>query len=353
MERKVARRSVWRQIPCVLAIALLLLATLFIDAAYSHVPGVMPYQTNAEARIIHVPGAAPTIQEAIRMAEGGDTIQIAPGLYEEHLIVDKGVTLRGAGEETVVWNVMAAGPEEFLPTISIETERASEVTLEQLTVILPRLSWCMRGQIGSICLDDRSPFLCPDAVSIRKASKAILSQVHVVGHNGFAFQGPQGIRIREEATVTLEDTDIHGIEGDGLLVSDSAQATLDHVEISESWLNGLRAEDGGHVTVRDSAVADNGTAASCREPDTICSGVHIADQSRLTLSGVDIRGNTDWGLSAQLECCGFADDCRSTRVMWQGPITVEGNNTSHNHDGFENPGNHPFTHLPDGQVCLP
>lgn len=353
MEHASGRISVWRRTALALSVTLLLIVTLFIEPAYPDVPVVMPCRATEPTCTIHVPGDALTIQAAINRAREGDTIQVAPGLYREYLIVDKGVTLRGAGEETAVWNVMAAGPEELLPTISVDNELTGPVTLEDMTVILPRPSWCMLGEIENICREDRPASICPDGISVRKRSTVRLHHVGVMGHKGVAFRGPQGIRVGEEADATLEDTTIRRIEGDGLSVEGSAHVALIHAEISGNWLTGLRVEDGGQAVVRSSVVLDNGTADPCRAVDVVCSGIHIADRAGLALDDVVVRGNADWGVSAQLECCGFATDCRPTQVMWQGPVIVEGNNTTHNHDGYDNPGDHPFSDIPDGQVCLP
>ncbi len=66
----------------------------------------------ANSLIIHVPTDAPSIQAGIELAERGDTVQVACGIYEEfHLEMKSGVTLRsGSGDpECVTVDAMDKG----------------------------------------------------------------------------------------------------------------------------------------------------------------------------------------------------------------------------------------------------
>jgi len=54
------------------------------------------------ATIIHVPGDYPTIQEGLNVANPGDTVLVAPGIYYENVLMAEGVNLIGSGMENTI-----------------------------------------------------------------------------------------------------------------------------------------------------------------------------------------------------------------------------------------------------------
>ena len=91
----------------------------------------------ADGTIIYVPGDYPTIQEAIDAASDGDTVMAAAGSYEESVVINKLLTLKGAqagvdartrsGDETIIEPDGEIG-------ISILTAADGVVVIDGLTV---------------------------------------------------------------------------------------------------------------------------------------------------------------------------------------------------------------------------
>jgi parallel beta-helix repeat protein len=63
--------------------------------------GIVEYNT-ALGAILSVPGSYATIQQAINAATDGDSINVSPGTYNENVLVNKAISLVGAGADTTI-----------------------------------------------------------------------------------------------------------------------------------------------------------------------------------------------------------------------------------------------------------
>jgi parallel beta-helix repeat protein len=248
-----------------------------------------------------VPADYASVQQAIDAIAPGGTIELAPGIYEAGLTIWKPLLLRGAGREQTI---LQALPE-------------------------------------------------------RKLVLSIIAEVQGVRVEGLQVRGSQwaGLLIYGRE-VTVHDTVISDNEW-GLSVSGSAMVTLTNFTVSDNEEIGLSVGGSATVEVRGSTLEGNGTAPDCQQPGpywwNICSGIEVSDQSQTVIIDSRIINNTDWGVAAGLEKCGYEWNDFVGKVVFEGHNVIEGNNKSGNQNGMGNPGNHPWNQpgVPDGQVCLP
>lgn len=173
-----------------------------------------------------------------------------------------------------------------------------------------------------------------------------------ISHNG------DGIRMWVHDYASIYDSYFSENRGRGVNVAGGASADLSSVTISGNGLDGIYAHsvtgNPATVEIKGSTIESNGLDPMCSETTRICNGIFAGHRARITISSSFIRNNTDWGVSALMERCGYKAD-----APWQVDLDINnvigGNNKSGNQDGMGNPGNHPWNrpNVPDGQVCLP
>jgi len=101
---------------------------LVVLAAVAMVLWVPPRPGRA-ASVINVPADYPTIQAAIDAAVDGDTVTVAPGTYNESLLISESITVQGSGAD--VTTIDGVGSD---PVVSIETQETVTPTLRRFTI---------------------------------------------------------------------------------------------------------------------------------------------------------------------------------------------------------------------------
>ncbi len=88
---------------------------------------------SASAATLNVPGTYATITLALAAASDGDTIQVAAGEYTETVIVNKEVTIQGAGAASTTITAVAMSPQVL--TISSDNVKIDGFTLQMAVAI--------------------------------------------------------------------------------------------------------------------------------------------------------------------------------------------------------------------------
>jgi hypothetical protein len=102
---------------------------------------VLVSSEEGEAATINVPGDYPTISQAITASNPGDTINVGAGTYNEHLVIDKGLTFSGAGS-----NVVTIDGEHTINASNVQLDGFTFVNTDDYTIAIHATS----GAISNI-----------------------------------------------------------------------------------------------------------------------------------------------------------------------------------------------------------
>ncbi|MFO8034212.1 MAG: right-handed parallel beta-helix repeat-containing protein [Candidatus Bipolaricaulota bacterium] len=154
-----------------------------------------------------------SIQDAIDATDEGAVICLGAGTLEANLVIDKDLTLRGAGsEETVI-----KGEEVGEPVIRVASDQEIEVVLDGITVAEARPGWPLTEE--------------EDGVRVEGQAQLLREGSNVTGN------GRYGIAVKDSARVTISQTAI--LENTyGVSVRDSANATLADKVVQENEADG-------------------------------------------------------------------------------------------------------------------
>jgi len=247
-----------------------------------------------------------SIQRAIEQAAEGAVICLAPGRWEENLVITKSLTLRGTGKEPKeVWIV---GTKEGHPVMRIESEREIEVQLENLAVAEAK---------GWKCAVESPQWICPDGLQALGKAKVLIKDMQVSNNRDGLFVG-------DSATVSLSHSQVSNAGWWGLFVGDSATVSLGHSQVSNTGI-GLAVGDSATVSLSHSQVSDNGI------------GVGLRGSAQVSLSHSTVSNNWFIGLAAEIGSATVT--LQNSIVSGNGRGLVVGDSTTVRIEGSEISGN--------------
>ena len=254
---------------------------------------------------LSVPEDYATVQEAVDAIAPGGTITIAEGTYTGGVTLWKPVTLKGAGREATVLQTQ----EGQGPVISVPLG-VQEVRLEKLTVRESESDglWTY----GQAHLEELQVSGNGGNGLVVAGSAQVNLQNSEVSDNG-----KYGLYVGDSAQVNLINSKVSDNEDRGLYVVDSAQVSLTNCQVSGNEQDGLFVGGSGLVTVAGCLIEGNATVPYCKEEGWICGGIVVEDEPHVELTDTTIRNNTGWGIAAWLRKCGGGCDDFTSTVLWE------------------------------------
>ncbi|MDP2306401.1 MAG: right-handed parallel beta-helix repeat-containing protein [Pseudomonadota bacterium] len=245
-------------------------------------------------------GGYANINDAITVAPEGAVIALCDGTYEEAVIVDKAVTLRGASVD----GTFLTGPGADIPlTITatgvtvenlvvtsartgIDLKRDSEATLSMITIAAAG-SWGVSATNATAVITGLT-VVEPAAGGVQVSGGTVS-----LTDSSFEYPGAYGIDITDDAVVSVTNTTITGT----VMLSD---------DISDGYAVQI---DGASLTMTGSTIAGaDGMGISANEADIVLVDTTIQDaeflalfafDSTFDLSGVTVTGSLLQGIYAQ------------------------------------------------------
>jgi len=190
-----------------------------------------PYTDETLAALTAPSAAAPgPIQRRIDAAAPGDTVRLEPGLYKESLIINKPLTLEGAGwDKTVVMKVK--------PVVQ-SFEDIQRMMLQRLS---KAESDTQREEMAAQMKKELAEKLSPTALRVENAQDVVVRGVKFTSPGGHIEGTSMSLPIVafDRSGVQLEDCAVIGGPGDGIHILNAADVKIERTLIAAVWGTGV------------------------------------------------------------------------------------------------------------------
>ena len=211
-----------------------------------------------------------TIGSAVRAAQDGTVIAIAAGVYHEHLVIDKSLTLLADGDEGTVELVATGGP-----AVAV---RAGEAVVRGLTLRgsgPDGVAVAVHG--GRLTLE--SAVVSGGSVEVCGGAAVRLTDCRVTGTTGPAVRAADGAEVDADGLVLEE------IRGDAVVAQDTARVVLHRARVLKISGRGVLAAGSAAITLTGSDIGYTGGPA-----------VEVAEFGQARLADTTLHDASDDGL---------------------------------------------------------
>jgi len=247
-----------------------------------------------------LPGAYPTIQDALEVAPDAAVISIAPGVYEEAVRLDgRRITLAASSEtgETLIDASAAGGP-------AVSATRG-DVTLRGLA-LKSADDPALRASGGRLRVEKctlSAGFAAGLAVSDAVALEAVDVKV-TAGQYGFVVEDGGGL---------IDKCEIRNVTDDGIIVRLGADPTIRNSTIALCGYRGIYIYQAARPTIERCDISGTGDA-----------GISVAHQSAPTVTNTWVHDTHGVGLMFGRGCQGLVEGCRIESTGGQAILLEDG-----------------------------
>lgn len=210
---------------------LLLITSVLILLSVSFA-GSLPFNSTSRAlsNVIRVPANYQTIQAAINAANPGDSIIVAPGVYYEHVIVNKTLSLIGETKETTI---IDGSRTSIVVRISADNVNLSEFTIRHSG----QRPWTDSGVFFTF------------------------GSVNCIVNNSIVMGNYHGVFFESSTGNTLSSSNVSSNSGRGIILESSSRNTISANFVSQNEQdNGIDLFDSTNNEITRNTVSANGWA---------------------------------------------------------------------------------------------
>lgn len=267
-----------------------------------------------------------SIQEAIDAAPEGAVICLAAGDWEEHLLIEKSLTLHGAEEGTTIRMSKEGVPIVYLRTPG-EDEGEVVVVLVALTLTGGR-GWSGTGVeiagFAQVTIEGATITENHCGVRMWGSSRAVVTD-STIGENEST-----GIWVRDSAQVTVLGSTIEGNKHTGIYMEFSPQATIVGSAIEGNGGTGVWMLGFARATIVDSIIRGNASSGiilsfssqAVIQGSTIAAnvfdGLRMRGSAEAMVEETTLEGNIGCGICLFEQPCYFAHEVFSGYVIGKG-----------------------------------
>ncbi|HVV12743.1 right-handed parallel beta-helix repeat-containing protein [Amycolatopsis sp.] len=246
-------------------------------------------------------GALPSIRDALELADEGAVISLAPGEYEEPLVIQRRKLIISAREPGTV-TIGSPFPEQ--PTVSLVN---AQVDLIGLTVRSSENS-AVRINGGKVKISD-----CAAEAGFA-AAVSVSGGANVELHN-IKINGAQYGLVIEDSDGLVDRCEVTDIADDGIILRLGAQVTVRNTTVARCGFRGVYMYQAGNSGVERCDISQTGDA-----------GIAVADQTSPKITACWVHDTQGNGITFGRGCGGLVDECRVENTASPGIFLAEGAN---------------------------
>jgi parallel beta-helix repeat protein len=190
-----------------------------------------------------------SIMAAIRAAESGDLIEVAEGVYDEAVVIDRSVAIEGRGDRE---RIVVQRVNENVISFQTGKGRIANLTIRKLGEGEPRRGSAVHITDGRLLLENNDISSTGlSCVSVRGAARPVLRANHI--HSG----RQEGVHLGARAGGIIEENLIYRNGLAGIAVWSVADLTVRNNEIYEGGSEGIFINRDGHCAIHGNRIRDN------------------------------------------------------------------------------------------------